>query len=140
MAGLISPLSYDHPDTSDQNHLHPVPVGRQHVAVPYPDRRLCDAGFEYLFRPAWTGGLRARIDHPLRRARLQDATERLLKGRTSFVVAHRLSTIRKADTVLVLDHGHIIERNSHSELLTLDGTYAQLYRQFISATEEKDGL
>ncbi|MGF1484971.1 MAG: ABC transporter ATP-binding protein [Opitutales bacterium] len=65
-------------------------------------------------------------------ARLQDALERLLKGRTSFVVAHRLSTIRKASQVLVLDHGKIIERGTHAELLRLDGTYAQLYRQFVS--------
>ncbi len=69
-------------------------------------------------------------------ARLQDALERLLKGRTSFVVAHRLSTIRKASQVLVLDHGNIIERGTHAELLTLDGTYAQLYRQFVSQDED----
>ena len=66
-------------------------------------------------------------------ARLQAALERLLAGRTSFVVAHRLSTIRDADLVLVLDHGHIIERGRHEKLLAENGVYAGLYRRFIQA-------
>jgi len=68
-------------------------------------------------------------------ARLQAALTKLLKGRTSFVVAHRLSTIRHADLVLVLDRGEIIERGTHEQLLTQAGVYANLYRQFIRATE-----
>ena len=68
-------------------------------------------------------------------ARIQKALALLLKGRTSFVVAHRLSTIRHADQVLVLDHGRLIERGTHLELLALGGAYANLYRQFIHATE-----
>jgi ATP-binding cassette subfamily B protein len=66
-------------------------------------------------------------------ARLQTALNRLLAGRTSFVVAHRLSTIRHADQVLVLDHGRIVERGRHCELLALEGLYAGLYRRFVEA-------
>ncbi|MEO0515131.1 MAG: ABC transporter ATP-binding protein [Planctomycetota bacterium] len=68
-------------------------------------------------------------------ARIQKALEVLLQGRTSFVVAHRLSTIRHASTVLVLDHGQIVEEGPHNQLLAEGGVYANLYRQFISATE-----
>ncbi len=69
-------------------------------------------------------------------ARLQKALAILLQGRTSFVVAHRLSTIRKASMVLVLDHGEIKERGNHAELLLKDGIYARLYRQFAHASGE----
>ncbi|MEM8738386.1 MAG: ABC transporter ATP-binding protein [Planctomycetota bacterium] len=68
-------------------------------------------------------------------ARIQKALEVLLQGRTSFVVAHRLSTIRHADNVLVLDHGRVVEEGPHHALLAHDGIYANLYRQFIHATE-----
>ena len=66
-------------------------------------------------------------------ARLQTALARLLEGRTSFVVAHRLSTIRHADQVLVLDAGRIIERGNHVGLLGQNGRYAELYREFVRA-------
>jgi ATP-binding cassette subfamily B protein len=64
-------------------------------------------------------------------ARLQKALVALLRGRTSFVVAHRLSTIRNADLVLVLDQGSVVERGTHEELLSLEKHYAALYRQFV---------
>jgi ATP-binding cassette subfamily B protein len=71
----------------------------------------------------------------LTEARLQKALVTLLRGRTSFVVAHRLSTIRHADLVLVLDQGRVIERGTHAELLERGGHYAALYRQFVQVDE-----
>jgi ATP-binding cassette subfamily B protein len=64
-------------------------------------------------------------------ARLQRALEVLLRGRTSFVVAHRLSTIRQANLVLVLDQGHIVERGTHATLLAGGGVYARLHEEFV---------
>jgi ATP-binding cassette subfamily B protein len=66
-------------------------------------------------------------------SRLQHALDRLLAARTSFVVAHRLSTIRRADQILVLDGGRIVERGPHLDLLAQRGAYHALYRQFAQA-------
>jgi ATP-binding cassette subfamily B protein len=66
-------------------------------------------------------------------ARLQKALDILLRDRTAFIVAHRLSTIRKANLVLVLDQGKIVERGTHESLLHENGVYARLHREFVSA-------
>lgn len=58
---------------------------------------------------------------------VQKAFDEMMKGRTSFVVAHRLSTIRRADLILVMDSGHIVERGTHAELLEKGGFYANLH-------------
>lgn len=60
-------------------------------------------------------------------ALVQAGMDNLMKGRTVFVIAHRLSTIRNADSVIVLDHGRIIERGTHDQLIARKGTYYQLY-------------
>jgi len=67
----------------------------------------------------------------LTEARIQFALATLLKGRTSFVVAHRLSTIRRADLILVLDKGRIVERGTHPELVERSGLYAGLHERFV---------
>ena len=60
-------------------------------------------------------------------ALVQKGTDQLMHGRTVFVIAHRLSTIMNSDCIMVLDHGRIIERGSHDELINEKGTYYQLY-------------
>ena len=66
---------------------------------------------------------------------IQEAMARLRRGRTSFVIAHRLSTIREANTIIVMDHGRIVEQGSHGELMEHRGLYFELYNsQFTEAT------
>jgi ATP-binding cassette subfamily B protein len=66
--------------------------------------------------------------------KIQKAFARLMEGRTSFVVAHRLSTIKEADLILVMEHGSIIEQGSHEELLEKGGFYARLYNSQFAIT------
>jgi len=61
--------------------------------------------------------------------------ERLMEGRTTFAIAHRLSTIRRADQILVMQHGQIVERGTHTELLQSDGLYRRLYEAQSGATD-----
>ena len=68
--------------------------------------------------------------------RIQEAFAKMMEGRTSFIVAHRLSTIREADIILVMKDGHIIEQGRHKELLAKNGFYAELYNsQFVRTNE-----
>jgi ATP-binding cassette, subfamily B, bacterial len=70
---------------------------------------------------------------------LQEALKTVLAGRTSIVIAHRLSTVREADQILVLAAGHIVERGKHAELLAAGGLYAELYRTQFARQETADG-
>ncbi len=70
-----------------------------------------------------TSSIDTRTEH-----RIQRAFSKLMEGRTSFIVAHRLSTIREADRILVMKDGKVVEQGTHSELLLSDGFYAELYR------------
>ena len=70
--------------------------------------------------------------------KIQEAFNRLMQGRTSFIVAHRLSTIREADVILVMKDGHIIEQGNHRTLLEKNGFYAELYRCLLYTSDAAD--
>ena len=70
-------------------------------------------------------------------AMIQDGLKSLRRGRTTFVIAHRLSTIRSADQILVLEHGEIVERGTHAQLLALGGRYRTLYEKQYKLEEDR---
>jgi ATP-binding cassette subfamily B protein len=67
---------------------------------------------------------------------VQQGMDQIMKGRTVFVIAHRLSTIQNSDVIMVLEHGSIIERGTHQQLLDLHGKYNQLYTGGKVTSEE----
>ena len=69
--------------------------------------------------------------------RIQKAFQTMMEGRTSFIVAHRLSTIRNADVILVMRNGNIVEQGTHSELLDKGGFYAELYNSQFAGVQEQ---
>jgi len=73
-------------------------------------------------------------------SRIQAAMDDVIKGRTTLVIAHRLSTVRNADLILVFDGGKIVERGTHEELLALDGFYSRIHKLQLSPTDEVDVL
>jgi ATP-binding cassette subfamily B protein len=79
--------------------------------------------------------------HTRTEVQIRLAMSRLRQGRTSFVIAHRLSTVRDADLILVMDHGRIVEQGTHRSLLSVDGHYRRLYNaQFRGVDVEEPGL
>jgi ATP-binding cassette subfamily B protein len=69
-------------------------------------------------------------------ARIQHAMDALMKGRTALVIAHRLSTVRSADRILVFQRGHLVEQGAHEQLLRKGGLYAKLHRLHFARKDE----
>ena len=71
---------------------------------------------------------------------VEEAMQELLRGRTTLIIAHRLSTVQRADRVIVLDHGGVVEEGTHAELMASEGIYSKLYRGQFRGSESEFGL
>ena len=111
------------------------PLGERGASLSVGERQLLSFARALAFDPAIlvldeaTSSVDSEIE-----ARIEAATDRLMEGRTSLVIAHRLSTVQGADRILVMHHGQLVEEGSHSELLATEGLYRRLHElQFAGA-------
>ena len=111
------------------------PLGERGASLSVGERQLLSFARALAFDPAIlvldeaTSSVDSEIE-----ARIEAATDRLMEGRTSLVIAHRLSTVQGADRILVMHHGQLVEEGSHSELLATEGLYHRLHElQFAGA-------
>ena len=79
----------------------------------------------------------SNIDRPTELL-IERALDRLLRGRTSIIIAHRLSTVRRADEIVVIDHGRIVQQGTEAELLAADGPFRQLARTLAESATGAD--
>lgn len=118
-----------------------TPVGSGGGALSQGQRQLLCIARVMLTRPPMLLLDEATSSIDTRTERMvQQAFDAIMQGRTTFVVAHRLSTIQEADCILVMRDGIIAERGTHSELLELDGFYAHLYKSQFAPTQERSDL
>ena len=108
--------------------LQALPLGYQQKPQPAAQLALCLPPM--LILDEATSSIDTRTE-----VRIQKAFARMMQGRTSFIVAHRLSTIREADVILVMRDGHIVEQGSHDQLLAQGGFYAKLYNSQFEGVE-----
>ena len=78
------------------------------------------------------------LSHILQFKVVSEALERIMEGRTILVIAHRLSTVRNAHEILVMQNGQVVERGRHSQLIELDGVYKRLVRQQMEEGVQKE--
>ncbi|HEX9968724.1 MAG TPA: ATP-binding cassette domain-containing protein, partial [Acidimicrobiales bacterium] len=115
--------------------LH-TPVGQRGEQLSVGERQLVSLARAYVANPTCLilDEATSAVD-PLTEVRLTRAIESLARGRTSVTIAHRLSTAERADLVLVLDHGRLVEAGAHASLLARGGVYAELHRRWTSGIE-----
>jgi len=107
-------------DTLSQGQRQLITIARAHLA-----------GRSILILDEATSSVDTRTE-----VQIRQAMQRLRRGRTSFVIAHRLSTVRDADLILVMDHGRIVEQGNHQQLLAANGHYGRLYAAQFAGGEE----